>query len=186
MAGLQVVRSGLLRGFQTASRLQVASLSRSIPVLSDIQIKDKAKEVKKFSESEILGQHQTSGGLITVEGPEDHSLISGMPEEHTLERTVRIYKPAKNAMQSGTAGIKRWRIEFDTRERWENNLMGWSSSADPLSNTLLDFANKEDAIKFAEKNSWTYSLEDPKERAPKSKSYALNFAWNKRTRKSTK
>ena len=37
--------------------------------------------------------------------------------------------------------------------------MGWSSSADPLSNTLLDFANKEDAIKFAEKNSWTYSLE---------------------------
>ena len=55
--------------------------------------------------------------------------------------------------------VLRWRIEFDTRERWENNLMGWSSSADPLSNTLLDFANKEDAIKFAEKNSWTYSLE---------------------------
>ena len=55
--------------------------------------------------------------------------------------------------------VSRWRIEFDTRERWENNLMGWSSSADPLSNTLLDFANKEDAIKFAEKNSWTYSLE---------------------------
>ena len=42
------------------------------------------------------------------QGPEDHSLISGMPEEHTLERTVRIYKPAKNAMQSGTAGIKRY------------------------------------------------------------------------------
>ena len=37
--------------------------------------------------------------------------------------------------------------------------MGWSSSGDPLSNTLLDFATKEDAVKFAEKNSWTYSLE---------------------------
>jgi hypothetical protein len=30
-----------------------------------------------------------------------------MPEEFTKERVVRIYKPAKSAMQSGTAGIKR-------------------------------------------------------------------------------
>lgn len=43
-----------------------------------------------------------------MQGPEDHSLITGMPEEFTRERVVRIYKPAKNAMQSGTAGIKRY------------------------------------------------------------------------------
>ena len=46
-------------------------------------------------------------GLVTVEGPADVSLTSGMPEEERKERVVRIYKPAKNAMQSGTAGIKR-------------------------------------------------------------------------------
>jgi len=185
MAGLQAARSGLLRTMQASSRVQVASLSRTAPVFSDIQIKDKAKEVKKFSESEIMGR-VNAGGMITVEGKEDHSLISGMPEEHTLERQVKIFKPAKNPMQSGTAGIKRWKIEFDTRERWENNLMGWSSSGDPLSNMQLDFATKEEAVAFAEKNSWDYVLEDPKERAPKTKSYALNFAWNKRSRKSTK
>jgi len=180
------MKSSLLRGMQASSRIQVAGLSRSVALFSDIQIKDKSKEVKKFSESEILGHTGPSAGMITVDKVEDQSLITGMPEELTKERSVKIYKPAKNAMQSGTAGIKRWKIEFDTKERWENNLMGWSSTADPLSNTVLDFATKEEAIDFAEKNNWDFVLEDPKERAPKSKSYALNFAWNKRTRKSTK
>ncbi|KAJ6669947.1 hypothetical protein lerEdw1_000496 [Lerista edwardsae] len=30
--------------------------------------------------------------------------------------------------------------------------MGWASTADPLSNLLLSFSTKEDAIAFAEKN----------------------------------
>ena len=47
-------------------KLKVASLSRTAPVFSDIQIKDKAKEVKKFSESEIMGR-VNAGGMITVE-----------------------------------------------------------------------------------------------------------------------
>ena len=64
--------------------------------------------------------------------------------------------------------------------------MGWASTADPLSNMVLDFATKEDAMAFAEKHGWAYELEDPKERVPKAKSYALNFSWSKRTRKSTK
>merc|ERR1711874_116745 len=122
---------------------------------------------------------------ITVEGVEDISVVTGMPEEHK-ERTVRIYKPAKNAMQSGSAGTKRWKIEWDTKERWENHLMGRASTGDPLSNLLIDFATKEEAMAFCDKNGWDYTLEDPKERAPKVKSYALNFSWNKRTRKSCK
>merc|ERR1712203_1327740 len=101
------------------------------------------------------------------------------------ERYVRVYRPAKNAMQSGTAGVRRWRLEFETRERWENNLMGWASTGDPLSNMIVDFATKEEAVAFVEKNGWDYWVEDPKERAPKVKSYALNFSWNRRTRKST-
>lgn len=47
--------------------------------------------------------------------------------EHVKERRVRIFVPSKNAMQSGTDNIQHWSIEFDTRERWENPLMGWSS-----------------------------------------------------------
>ena len=50
--------------------------------------------------------------LITVEGVPDVALTSGMPDAERVERLVRIYKPAKNAMQSGTAGIKRWLVLF--------------------------------------------------------------------------
>lgn len=58
----------------------------------------------------------------------DISPITGVPEEHVKERRVRIFMPAKNAMQSGTDNIHHWSIEFDNRERWENPLMGWSST----------------------------------------------------------
>ena len=53
--------------------------------------------------------------------------ISGVPEELKRTRVVRIYKPARNAMQSGTNNINHWNLEFDTQERWENPLMGWAS-----------------------------------------------------------
>jgi len=150
-------------------------------------------ETQKISVEEIgktqseLDHDRGLQGTITVQGHvDDIGSVSGVPEEHIQTRYVRIFRPAKNAMQSGTAGVRRWRIEFDNRERWENNLMGWASNADPLSNMLVEFASKEEAVEFVEKNGWDYWVEDPKERSPKAKSYALNFSWNKRTRKSTK
>lgn len=96
--------------------------------------------------SDQLRHDESMKGLITVEGKEDVGYVSGVPEEHIKERYVRVFRPAKNAMQSGTAGVRRWKIEFETRERWENNLMGWASSGDPLSNMQVDFASKEDAV----------------------------------------
>ena len=50
----------------------------------------------------------------------------------------------------------------------------------------VEFASQEEAIAFVEKNGWDYWVEKASEKQPKAKSYALNFAWNKRTRKSTK
>lgn len=178
----------------TTSSLQLPrGLASSAARLGD----DPAKALKSHEALKIkledLGKTKTEleheaalSGLITVEGKVDVATTSGVPEEHIKERYVRIFRPAKNPMQSGTAGVRRWRIEFDTRERWENNLMGWASSGDPLSNMVVDFASKEEAVEFVEKNGWSYWVEDPKERLPKAKSYALNFSWNKNTRKSTK
>ncbi|KAK6011256.1 ETC complex I subunit region [Ostertagia ostertagi] len=81
-----------------------------------------------------------------------------------------------------------WRIELDNRQRWENPLMGWTSSGDPLSNISMNlkFASKEDAIDFCVKNRWTYEVEKEHERKILPKNYASNFAWNKKTRVSTK
>uniref|UniRef100_A0A8D1BI34 NADH dehydrogenase [ubiquinone] iron-sulfur protein 4, mitochondrial n=1 Tax=Sus scrofa TaxID=9823 RepID=A0A8D1BI34_PIG len=119
----------------------------------------------------------------------DITTLTGVPEEHIKTRKVRIFVPARNNMQSGVNNTKKWKMEFDTRERWENPLMGWSSTADPLSNLVLTFSTKEDAVAFAEKNGkfgWSFDVEERKVPKPKSKSYGANFSWNKRTRVSTK
>lgn len=58
---------------------------------------------------------------------QDSATLTGVPEEHVVGRRVRIFRPAKNAMQSGNANTKLWKIEFDNMERWENPTMGWGS-----------------------------------------------------------
>jgi len=123
---------------------------------------------------------------IEINAEDDISMLSGVPEEHIKERTVRIFVPARNSMQSGEAKTHVWRIEFETRERWENPLMGWSSSGDPLSNMAIDFSGKEDAMAFCEKNGWDYFVEERQRPTFKRKSYGANFSWNKRFRTTTK
>ncbi|RXN23509.1 NADH dehydrogenase [ubiquinone] iron-sulfur mitochondrial [Labeo rohita] len=100
-----------------------------------------------------LAEQQGRGSqLITVDEKLDITTLTGVPEEHIKTRKVRIFVAARNAMQSGVKNTQKWKMDFDTRERWENPLMGWSSTADPLSNMVLTFSTKEDAVAFAEKN----------------------------------
>ncbi|KAF6125966.1 NADH:ubiquinone oxidoreductase subunit S4 [Phyllostomus discolor] len=100
-----------------------------------------------------LAQDRTRDAqLIMVDEKLDITTLTGVPEEHIKTRRVRIFVPARNNMQSGVNNTKKWKMEFDTRERWENPLMGWASTADPLSNMVLTFSTKEDAAAFAEKN----------------------------------
>lgn len=56
------------------------------------------------------------------------SPVTGVPEEHVKTRLVKISKATKNVMQSGTDNTHSWVMEFDNRERWENPLMGWTST----------------------------------------------------------
>ncbi|XP_061586061.1 NADH dehydrogenase [ubiquinone] iron-sulfur protein 4, mitochondrial [Cololabis saira] len=124
--------------------------------------------------------------LITVDEKLDITSLTGVPEEHIKTRKVHIYVASKTAMQSGSNSTKKWKMDFDTRERWENPLMGWASTADPLSNMLLAFTSKEDAVAFAEKNGWSYDITEKRSAKPRVKSYGANFSWNKRTRRSGK
>lgn len=117
---------------------------------------------------------------------EDITPLSGVPELHIKHRRVRIFMPAKNAMQSGTNNVKKWRIEFDAWERWDNRLMGWCSTGDPLSNTIVEFSDVEDAIAYCERNKWTFEVEEPQKLRRLKKNYGENYSWNKRTRTSAK
>ncbi|KAL5014874.1 hypothetical protein ScPMuIL_009144 [Solemya velum] len=133
-----------------------------------------------FPEPEKHDEKQVQ--TLTVDEKMDISSISGVPEEHIKTRYVRIYVPTRNSLQSGTFNTRNWRLDFDTRERWENPLMGWTSTADPLSNMSVQFSSSEDAVEFCEKNGWEYFVEEPKKSVLKNKSYGANFSWNKRTR----
>ncbi|KAE9556330.1 hypothetical protein FO519_000513 [Halicephalobus sp. NKZ332] len=110
--------------------------------------------------------------------------LSGVPEEHKEERIARIFRPTREATQTAWNNTKIWKIELDNRPRWENPCMGWSSTGDPLSNISmnLDFASKEDAIAFCEKNRWQFEIDEVHDRKIKPKAYGNNFSWNKKTR----
>ncbi|KAI8320855.1 hypothetical protein GQ54DRAFT_317861 [Martensiomyces pterosporus] len=106
-------------------------------------------------------------------------VLSGAPSSLT-KRTVRIFRPANNPMQSGRMANLKWRIDFDGLEkgdRWTNPLMGWQSTADPMAPVRLDFSTKEDAIHFAEKQGWNHFVQEPNFRTIKPKSYKNNFVY---------
>ncbi len=93
---------------------------------------------------------------------------------------VRIFRPAKTAMQSGHAGTRRWALEFepDAPRRIEP-LMGWTSSADTKAQLRLRFDTKEEAIAYAEKHGLMYVVDEPRERQPRPKAYADNFRFKR-------
>jgi hypothetical protein len=78
-------------------------------------------------------------------------------------------------MQSGSRNSKKWRIEFDSKDKDINPLMGWETSKDTMSEVKLDFETKDQAIKFANKNNLDYYLIEPQKRRLVKKSYTDNF-----------
>ncbi|KAG1140221.1 hypothetical protein G6F37_004223 [Rhizopus arrhizus] len=107
-------------------------------------------------------------------------VLSGAPEE-LLERSVRIFKPARTASQQGKNGTRLWRIDFEIMEegnRWENPLMGWASSSDYQQSLTMKFNTKEAAIKFAEKQGWKYYVQEPKTPKFVVKAYGDNYKYS--------
>jgi hypothetical protein len=93
---------------------------------------------------------------------------------------VRIYQPAKTAMQSGRAKTTQWHLDaLPTHRKSPESLMGWISSADTFSEIKLKFDSKEAAIAKAEKNGWDYEVIEPQAKTLRPKSYADNFAFGR-------
>jgi hypothetical protein len=95
--------------------------------------------------------------------------------------TARIYKPARTAMQSGTAKTHDWLLEYEPEApRVVEPLMGWTSSTDMKSQIRLRFPTKEEAIAYCERKGIAYQVSEPKEPARRSIAYADNFAFQRR------
>src|SRR6266700_834217 len=69
----------------------------------------------------------------------------------SIEMVARIYKPAKTAMQSGTANAKSWVLDYEPEAPREvEPLMGWTSSGDMKQQLRLRFHSKAEAIAYCE------------------------------------
>jgi hypothetical protein len=95
--------------------------------------------------------------------------------------TARIYKPAKNAMQSGTGNTKGWVLEFDLNEpRQVEPLMGWTSSGDTRQQVRLRFETPGEAVAYCERHGIAYQVFESKPVRRRVMSYSDNFAFKRR------
>ena len=102
------------------------------------------------------------------------------PEPGVNGMKVRIYQPAKTAMQSGQANSRKWRLEHEPREAARaDRLMGWIGSGDTRGQLRMDFDTKKEAVAFAEKKGYEYTVDEPRPRRVRPKSYADNFRWDR-------
>lgn len=96
---------------------------------------------------------------------------------------ARIYQPARNAMQSGTAKSKGWVLEFDRSEaRNIDPLMGWTGSGDTQAQVRLNFDTQEAAETFARRHGIDAKVARPHKRKPviRQRGYGENFATDRR------
>ncbi|HXP72745.1 MAG TPA: ETC complex I subunit [Stellaceae bacterium] len=95
---------------------------------------------------------------------------------------VRIYQPAKTAMQSGTAKTRSWVLEYEpATPREPDPLMGWASAGDTLNEVRLKFESLDAAVAFARKRGLDYTVISPKQRTIRPKSYSDNFRYDRPT-----
>lgn len=90
---------------------------------------------------------------------------------------VRIYRPAKNAMQSGRGNSKHWLVEFEpSAGASPDPLMGWASSPDTRRQVKLRFETETEAVEYAREHGYTFTVVKRNERKVAPKAYADNFA----------
>ncbi len=91
---------------------------------------------------------------------------------------AKIFKPSKNAMQSGRGKTVEWLLEYELETpRLPEPVMGWTSAGDTLNQVRMKFPNKEAAVAFAEANGMEYSVDEDHARKIVPRTYLDNFKY---------
>lgn len=98
-----------------------------------------------------------------------------------MQPLAKIYQPAKNAMQSGRAKTKQWRLEYEPVAKGAPEaLMGWNTMPDTRAQLQLSFASKDEAVAYAQAKGLHFEVIEPHKSATRAEPYAANFAFGKR------
>ncbi|CAN6541978.1 unnamed protein product [Malus baccata var. baccata] len=103
------------------------------------------------------------------------ALVEYMPGE--IGKVI-IYSPARTASQQGSGKLGKWKINFVSTQKWENPLMGWTSTGDPyahVGDSTLGFDSEDAARSFAERHGWDYVVKRRQTPLLRVKAYADNF-----------
>jgi ETC complex I subunit conserved region len=93
---------------------------------------------------------------------------------------ARIYKPSRNAMQSGKGKSQAWVFEYEqSTERSADPLMGWTSSDDTATQVKLNFATREEAEAYAKRKGVAYTVQTEAVTKLQKKSYSDNFKFGR-------
>ncbi len=89
---------------------------------------------------------------------------------------VKIYQPAKTITQSGRK-TRSWFLEpvLEQKTQSIDNIMGWTSSNNTLTQLKLKFKTSEDAAKYTQQQGWSYAIIKPQTARIFKKSYIDNF-----------
>ncbi len=94
--------------------------------------------------------------------------------------SARIYKPAKNAMQSGLANTREWVLEFEpSTPKQIDPLMGWTGSPDTRRQIRLRFDTAAEATAYARRQRLTFVVEPSEEPVMKMQTYADKFRYDR-------
>jgi len=94
---------------------------------------------------------------------------------------ARIYKPAKTAMQSGTAKNRQWVLDYEPEDPREvEPLMGWTSSGDMRQQLRLRFDSADEAVAYCKRHGIAYQVFEATAPARRAISYADNFSFKRR------
>jgi len=94
---------------------------------------------------------------------------------------ARIFRPSKNAMQSGKGKSRDWVLEFEpAAARRPDALMGWTQTTDTNGQVRLSFDTQEEAVAYAQAHGISFQLIDPKPAKRIIKAYADNFAFGRK------
>ena len=94
---------------------------------------------------------------------------------------ARIFRPAKNAMQSGKAKTREWMLSFaPSSARLPDPLMGWQQTGDMNGQVELYFDTQDEAVAYAQKHGIAFEVLPEKVQKKIIKAYADNFAFNRK------
>lgn len=89
---------------------------------------------------------------------------------------ARIYQPAKNAMQSGTANTREWILEFEPEKgKTIDSVMGWTGSSDMRGQVKLRFETLDEAKGYAERNDLPFEVKPVHKKRRHIQAYSDNF-----------